>query len=510
MGRVLNIISQDINTLDRIEFEIENLLRELGKGQVDGVAYDTAWVARLAPHYPNSGFDKCIDWLRQHQHEDGTWGAPLIQYHDRFISTLAAIVALREVGDGKRDERRVKRGEQALWHLVGKLNRDDSDTIGFPILTASLVRDAEELGLDVPKPPIRFAKAYNKKVDLLLAQTNKDWKASSLVYSLEGLRHALVEGDNVFEENGSVSVSPAATASYVLSFPDTPALDYLLKNLIQNQDSSSSAFDPVDVFDIGWSLNHLRLADAVDPNHPQVRRGLDFLWENWSAVSGISPSTFFNLSDVDTTAVCFMVLKWGGYPVNADCFSYFELENHFCCYKEEANVSLSANVRLLAALQMCDDHPMQKQWIEKIVRLLKQTDENGSFWWDKWHASPYYVTSTSIHALRGVADELVQSRLKWILRTQNDDGGWGYLGESTPEETAYCLEALLKYDNEVASINTTILQRAFEYLLAHVDDKQYTALWIGKSLYNVNGPVKSVILSSLYTYIRYYDYSFTN
>jgi len=489
---------------DFLESEIQKLLENLGTGKVNGVAYDTAWVSRLAPRYPGYGFENTLEWLRRNQYDDGTWGAPLVHYHDRFISTLAAIVALREVGDGNRDERRVQRGEQALWRLVGKLGRDDSDTIGFPILTASLAQDAVELRLDVPKPPIRFAVKYKKKVEDLLEQSNRNWRSSSLTYSLEGLRHSVREGDNVFEANGSISVSPAATASYLLSYSNKEALAYLRNNVIEDEEPSLPAFDPVDVFDIAWSLNHLRLAGVVEADHPDVVLALDYLWNVWSPVVGASPATNFAISDVDTTAACFMVLKWGGYPVNGDAFKHFEMDEHFCCYKEETNVSLSANVRVLAALRMCDDHPLQSQWIDKIVRLLHQTDDNGSFWWDKWHASPYYVTSTSINALFGIDDYLAQSRLKWILRTQNDDGGWGYLGSSTPEETAYCLEALTIWDRQVQRIDSIILEAAFEYLIKHVNDMKFTPLWIGKTLYTVKNPVKAVVLSALLGYLNHY------
>ena len=112
--------------IDDIKTQIELLLKDLGKGRVDGVAYDTAWVARLTEHYPGHGFDNSMEWLRQNQHDDGTWGAPLVHYHDRFISTLAAIVALQEGGRETRDQRRVKRGEAALWKLIGKLGKDNN------------------------------------------------------------------------------------------------------------------------------------------------------------------------------------------------------------------------------------------------------------------------------------------------------------------------------------------------------------------------------------------------
>jgi halimadienyl-diphosphate synthase len=490
------------DTRELIATQVEGIIDSLGQGRVDGVAYDTAWVARLAPRYPGYGFENCLDWLRRNQHKDGTWGAPLVHYHDRFISTLAAIVALREAGNGKRDERRVKRGEQALWHLVGKLNRDDSDTIGFPILSAALARDAEDLGLDVPTPPTRFAMAYNKKVDALIDQPVRHWRGSPLAYSMEGLRYAVGSHDEVLEANGSVSTSPAATAGYLLSHKNDLSLQYLVNGLDTN--GSVPAFDYVDVFDIAWSINFLAAAKLIHPSDKRIRRALDHLWKAWSPESGASPCADFQIPDVDTTAAAFLALHWGGYPVNAYAFGYFELENHFCCYHNETNPSLSANVRLLAALRVAENHPMQEQWTKKIVSFLRLSDENGSFWWDKWHASPYYATSIALSGLRGVADDLAISRMKWILHTQNSDGGWGYLEQSTPEETAYCINALVNWDLESGDVESSAIQRANTYLQNHISSSSFTPLWIGKSLYTPKNPVKSLVISA---YFRSYGYA---
>lgn len=487
--------------IDTLKSAIRDLISQLGDGKVRGVAYDTAWVARLAPRFPGYGFDGALEWLRRNQYQDGTWGGPLVQYHDRFVSTLAAIVALREAGRDPRDERRVKRGENALWKIVGRLGRDDSDTIGFPIISAALARDAARLGLDVPLPPIRFADAYRQKVRALLESPDRNWCASTLTFSLEALREALHETDMVLEANGSVSSSPSATAGYLLSSPNGTAaasLEYLQS--IQQEDGSIPAVAPIDIFEIAWSLNHLRAANAIGPENPRIKPFLDHLWRTWSPQMGSSYSSFFSVKDSDVTAATFTVLKWAGYPVNADTFEYYETEDHFRCYQEETNPALSAHVRLLAAMRLCEDHPKHPIWIRKIVETLHRFDDNGSYWWDKWHVSPYYVSSVALGALHGIDGSLSRSRLKWVLRTQNDDGGWGYLGESTPEETAYCLETLVRWHVNVERIDRTILDSAAEYLWKQIEDDRKVPLWIGKSLYYPVRPVRAAILGALFSY----------
>jgi halimadienyl-diphosphate synthase len=485
-----------------LDTEIRALLARLGEGRVDSVAYDTAWMARLAPVYPQYGFEQALEWLREHQYEDGAWGAPITHYHDRFISTLAAIIAFREVSKDPRDERRVKRGGDALWRIVGRLGQDDCDTVGFPLLSLSLAKEATALGLDVPLPPIRFAGPYQKRIKALLNQPIHTWRANPLIFNLEGLRSAICDSAVLLEANHSIAISPAATAAYLLAYRNDHALGYLTSLLCADGTGAAPAFATIDTYEIVWSMIHLVEAEAVEPEEPAVRRLLDFLWKHWSPEFGISYSTNFAAPDVDDTASCYTLLRWGGYDVRADAFNCYELDDHFCCYPGETHPSPSTHVRLLKTLRTCVDHPRRDEWIEKTVGALYRFDENGSFWTDKWHSSPYYVNSTAIIALQGVADSLAQSRLRWILKTQNDDGGWGHSGVSTPEETACCLEALLQWDRTVERLESAVLYEAASYLRGHLNDASYTPLWISKCLYTPPHIVKATIISALYSYAK--------
>lgn len=496
----MTLSSAPIDERTLITSEMISLLEDLGNGNIRGVAYDTAWVARLSKRYPDRGFGAAADWLRRNQHPDGSWGASLLHYHDRFASTLAAIVALREVSDCGEDERRIQRGEAALWRLVSKLGRDDSDTVGFPIVSLSLAQDAVELGLDVPRSPVRYAAAYNRKVAKILEQPNRDWRTNALSFSLEGLWRHLDGDDVVLENNHSVACSPAATAAYLLRNDDQDALGYLQS--IQALDGSIPALEPVDVFDIVWSLSYLQHVSAIDPQMPRVQELLKYLWQLWSPVTGLYFSKYFRVPDLDITSASFTLLRWGGFPVEADCFEYFEMADHFCTYREESNPSPATHLRLVQALQTCPEHPRQPEWLQKALNALRRFDENGSFWWDKWHASPYYVSHLAVYSLIHVDVDLATSRMKWILKTQNDDGGWGYLGRSTPEETAYCLDALRLWSRTIEPVDAVILERAADFLRSYRDDQDYTPLWISKGLYTPHNIVRAVILSALFQYLE--------
>ncbi len=481
--------------------EIAALLQDLGKGKIHGVAYDTAWIARLAPRYPGYEFEDSIDWLRHNQHEDGTWGASQLQYHDRFVSTLAAMIALRETGTTARDERLVRCGENALWKLATHLGRDASDTVGFPIISTSLAQDAAELGLDVPRFPIRYGTAYRRKVQALLAQSNRDWRFNVISFSFEGLWRDIGEEDQVLEANHSVASSPAATAAYLLNYPHEGALEYLRS--VREPDGSIPAFAPNDIFEIAWALNHLREIGAVHPDIPAVKQALDHVWARWSPVTGAHYSSYFQVPDLDITAACFSILRWGGYPVEADIFEYFEMDDHFCNYRYETNPSATAHLRLLIALQDCPEHPKHGVWMEKVLTALQRFNEQDALWSDKWHTSPYYVSNLAIRALHELNTELAASYMRWILKTQNPDGGWGHGGHSTPEETAYCIDSLLLWNRTVEAVDPETIEKGVNFLRVHNDIQHYTSLWISKVLYTPHNIVKSVILSALFQYTEW-------
>lgn len=498
----LNVDETSLPDIEAVAAAAAGILRELGRGQVDYAAYDTAWTARLAPYYPEYGFDSAVEWLRRNQHADGTWGALPLHYHDRFISTLAAVVALQEAGGEPRDRRRVKRGEDALWKLVGKLGHDDSDTVGFPILSTALAEEALALGFEVPMAPVRYAGPYKKKVAALLDQPARQWRGHTLSFSLEALRSAVDDGDEVLERNFSVGSSPAATAGYLMTRRDERALAYLSGLQQRDAGGAMAAMDPIDVFETAWVVSHLSMAGVIHPDMKHIRRALDHLWSLWSNDRGTSYSSFFAITDIDDTAAAFSALQWGGYPVDVGVFSYYEMPEHFACYPGETNPSLSAHVRLIKALRTQPDSPQARAWLAKAVTALRLLDENGSFWWDKWHASPYYVNSAALPVLHGIADDLARTRLRWILRTRNDDGGWGYLGNSTPEETAYVLEALLYWDEQVERLPPGVIEAGVRFLRPHALAQCFPSLYIAKTLFTPTRVVQSVILGVLYRYYQ--------
>ena len=123
---------------------LRDLLNEIGPGHMMNTAYDTAWIARLDD--PIGA--RALDWLREHQLADGSWGAENPKYfHDRLVCTLAAAIALAK-SRNRRDGIRLQRARLALETVVSELaNESVIETIGFEMIIPMLFQEAESLGL---------------------------------------------------------------------------------------------------------------------------------------------------------------------------------------------------------------------------------------------------------------------------------------------------------------------------------------------------------------------------
>jgi halimadienyl-diphosphate synthase len=499
----------DLNDYEIVN-AIDELLNALGEGRIDSVAYDTAWIARLNERFPGQGFGQALDWLRKNQHPDGSWGGTFLHYHDRIICTLSAIIALRICDQGSDgDWDRIRRGEAFIWQNFGRLHFDAHDTIGFPVLAVALVHEAHELGLDIPDSISHDAATIEKKLNLL-GSDPKRWQYTSMSFSLEAVPPFLPD-PSAFESadfllaNGSVGTSPAATAAYVLyaESPHERSLDFLRRAVALQGDGGATFVEPIESFEMAWALHQLRLAESISPDHPVIRRHLDRLWELWSSESGLSSSEFFPATDLDDTATGFSLLHWGGYPVDLSVFEFYEGDHYFHCYPGEADLSLSVNIRTLAALKRVRSDSRVDRWIEKISSMLRRYALDHGLWFDKWHISPYYLTHSAVFSLHGVLDDLLPPHIRWIVKTQQADGGWGYYYHSTYEETALCLDTLLFWDRHVERIDPDIIHRAAAYLKRGMYTTDLPALYIGKALYMPLHVVRATILGALYSYAEY-------
>jgi halimadienyl-diphosphate synthase len=304
----------------------------------------------------------------------------------------------------------------------------------------------------------------------------------------------LLDLENLQEANGSVAYSPAATTFFALNVrrQDPAALAYLREFSV---DGAVPYVVPIDVFESAWPLWNLALADVLDGEALALcQPHLDLLEGAWVSGKGIASVSGLAFTDGDATGMTYEVLTRLGRRVDLEGVLWYEEDKLFRCYRLEANPSISTNVHVLGALRQAG-FSWRHGPVRKILEFLRRTQTLQMFWFDKWHASPYYTTAHAIIHCAGLEDDLLHDAVYWILATQNRDGSWGYY-MPTAEETAYCLQALTIWRRKGYQVPAEVLKRGAVWLADHMDPP-YPPLWIGKAMYCPILVVRSSVLSAL-------------
>jgi len=489
-----------VNYVEEAKELVQNLDQRMGPSP-----YDTAWMARLRtpangePRWPN-----LIEWLLENQRPDGSWGGEIEYYHDRTICTLAAIIALHENGHTQQARKAIKRAEHYLWSHLHLLPRDPFELVGFELIFPTLLGEAQTLGLDVPSHTCGYGEIQTAKLRLIPPEMLYSPHVST-VYSLEflGLSADPDRLQEALSSNGSLGNSPATTAYYLSLCPDDErALTYL--EAVRSHMEHVIPVYPFRIFELTWVLNNLAFSGL-----PITEFAGEDTWQQLQAEMGprgVGFDSTFGVPDGDTTSVYCRVLLDAGCDVDPLILAQYEGKEKriFRTYAYERNASVSTNIHALEALNLMLDYPDQRQVQEQIIVMLLDNRKYNIYWVDKWHTSPYYVTSHALVALLREHDYLAYAcrhTVDWLLHTQRDDGTWGFFEHGTVEETAYVLTALLHYHHH-EPIDPDILHRGAAYL-AHTHqgvDSTYPPLWIVKCLYAPYDIVRSAILSALILY----------
>lgn len=481
---------------------IPKLIDEIGPGHMGSTAYDTAWSARLGEIDWDLS-SRSLSWLADHQLPDGTWGAPApMYYHDRVLCTLAAMIALSYRGRRGHDKVQIENGKLALERIVGGatmgLQADPNGaTVGFEMIAPTLAAEAEKLGIIKRQGDRilgRLSRQRAKKLSFL--KDNMISRHVTIAFSTEMAgtdgKHML-DIENLQEGNGSVGLSPSATAYFAtyIRRGDEASLEYLRK--IAKPDGGMPNVAPFDVFEIAWSLWNLSLNPDLEVTS-KLKPHIDFLSRVWEPRRGVSFATDYSVKDSDDTVITYSTLLRFGIEKDLASVLAYEEKDHFRCFDLEVNPSISANIHILDALRQAG-LSRKILSIQKILAFLRKARGENPFWVDKWHASAYYPTAHAVLACTGFDDELVADSVEWILKTQNSDGSWGtYL--PTAEETAYALQALWTWNEKAARVPKSVFRNGARWLQEHVD-QPYPPLWIGKCLYNPRLVIRSAVISAL-------------
>jgi halimadienyl-diphosphate synthase len=480
---------------------IAKLIDEIGPGHMASTAYDTAWAARLGE--VDRGLSiQALGWLSENQLPDGSWGTAVpFYYHDRVICTLAAMIALTYQGRRGHDKVQIDNGKLALERILGKATAGlpsdpNGATIGFEMIAPTLVQEAEKLGIikDQSKRILGHL-SRQRAMKLSYLKDNKISRHVTMAFSAEMAgtdgKHML-DIEELQESNGSVGLSPSATAYFAtyIKRGDELALKYL--HSVTKTDGGLPNAAPFDVFEIAWTLWNLSFIPDIN-QLPKLKPHLEFLSEAWQPQAGLGFAAGYSVKDGDGTGVAFDTLLRYGIEKDLDSVLMYEEKEHFRCFKLEANPSISANIHLLGALRQAGLNATTPS-IRKIITFLRKTrGPDVPFWVDKWHFSPYYTTSHAIIACAGLENELVDKSVEWILKTQHKNGSWGI---PTAEETAYALQALWVWNEKVARVPRAVFTSGAQWLKEHLDEA-HPPLWIGKCLYSPRLVIRSAIVGAL-------------
>jgi len=482
--------------------EAEALLKAMDMGDMGPSIYDAAWVARLKD--PESGeplFPGVLEWIRQSQHPDGSWGSEIEYYPDRIISTLAALVALMEHRSRLRNGRAIGRGLAYLERVWPLVKRVPHLTVGFEVIVPTLLEEGSRLGLPLNgwmTEAQRLRLERLRRIPPAMIYSPK----SAISFSLEFLGNHLDVArarETLLLPNGSIANAVASTAYFAAQTRDEVPLAYL-SYLVRSYRGISVPFGyPFEVYEKNWVIYNLYQAGLVEHVLSFVIPHLEYLYQAWQE-QGLAFSTESPLQDLDDTAVGYLLLKKNGFEVDPKVFAFYERDTHFECYPYEMDASIGANAHVLEALTAFP-HPRQEGVKEKLLAYLQSQKVQGAYWFDKWHVSPYYATTQVIFAVAPLDRSLVESSVRWIERTQRQDGGWGFYGFTTVEETALALQGLLAYARAGGKVSTETIRRGAFYLLRGVEmDEELPALWIAKGLYCPPLVVRSILLSAMVMY----------
>lgn len=432
--------------------------------------YDTAWVAKVLK-------DKDLfDWLIKNQKADGSWGCQYNFYHDRILSTYGVIQALKDFTGG---EEAIDKGQKYIKDNLCNLKKDSMTTFGFEFIANQIIAETHTKLPDLEQ-------YYENKKQEKLKRIPKEALSSgqfTVLYYAE-----LIEEEIPKESIKSLSgldnlvCSPSATAWLYLK-TDNDAQKKYLQDCAEDNGSISTLY-PLEIFGSGWIFCN---EHSIGKENQEE---MAFLKSKWTR-DGVALSSAFPVVDLDSTAMCFKVLYGEIDSVHLDVFDQFEAGESFVCYKYERVSSVGANVHLLDAIKMIDEKKAKK-WKEKILKYLKKEIITDSHWLDKWHLSPYYITSHAIIALKNIDNNLMKKSVDWILKTQKQDGSWGAFESGTCEETAYCVLSLFYLKDSNTDIILAI-RRGIKYLKLNFPSYGYPELWVGKVLYCHIGVVKSAI-----------------
>ncbi|MBI4638057.1 MAG: squalene--hopene cyclase [Candidatus Rokubacteria bacterium] len=275
---------------------------------------------------------------------------------------------------------------------------------------------------------------------------------------------------------------------------------------------------PSPVWDTALAINALIESDA-DPDHPALRRAAEWLLDKQILVPGdwqvrrphVRPGgwafQYHNdfYPDLDDTAVVLMALEkvrgldpdrtrlakerglgwmlgmqgedggWASFDADQKLLylNNIPFADHGALLDPSTEDLTGRGLEMLGAFGYATDF----EPVRRAIHFIRRTQRHDGPWYGRWGVNYIYGTWSVLRGLCAVGEDLrheyVQRSVRWLLRRQNADGGWGEtcdsysnpelagFGESIPSQTAWALLALFA----AGCTRGSAVERGVEYLL---------------------------------------------
>ncbi|KAJ7977385.1 Copalyl diphosphate synthase [Quillaja saponaria] len=368
---------------------VKSMLESMEDGEISISAYDTAWVALVkdlnGTHSPQ--FPSCLEWIANNQLHDGSWGdSQIFQAHDRILSTLACVIALKT---WKIHPKKCEKGMEFLQANIRKLEDENAEhmPIGFEIAFPSLLEIAKSLDIQVPHEDSHVLKDIYESRNIKLTKIPREIMhkvPTTLLHSLEGMSG--LEWKKLLKlqsKDGSFLFSPSATAFALMQTKDENCLTYLNK-VVHKFNGGVPGVYPVDMFEHIWAIDRLERLGISRYFEEEIKKCVNYISRYWTG-KGICWARNSQVQDIDDTSMAFRVLRLHGHDVSANVFKHFQKDNgEFFCFAGQSNQAVTGMYNLFRASQvMFLGETILKDAMQFSAKFLKEKRAANKLI-DKW------------------------------------------------------------------------------------------------------------------------------
>nr|UVC58042.1 CPS10 protein [Isodon rubescens] len=334
------------------------MLSTIEDGRISVSPYNTAWIAliknidgRDLPQFPSS-----LTWIVHHQLPDGSWGDQhYFNVYDRLVNTIACVIALRSWNvHADKIDRGISYVKQNVWRIEDA--NEAHMTCGFEVIFPSLLRRAEEMGInDIPYDVPILKKIYGIRDQKMktIPRELMHQTTTTILYSLEAFEFEDLDWKRLLKlqsADGSFFTSPSATAFAFMQTQDPNCLKFIT-SIVQKFKGGAPHTYPVDFFARLWAVDRLQRLGISRFFEPEIEDCLSYVYRFWNE-KGIFSARDINFSDVDDTSMAFRLLRLQGYDVNPNVLSNFKEGNGFYCHSRELTDSTTPMYALYRASQI--------------------------------------------------------------------------------------------------------------------------------------------------------------